>query len=170
MMKRFITQKGSFCRLSRPVPPVEQKPLSNRYASENSRNQSKSINVISDNCWPAKTIHVGPILGRNIMGAKVLITALFGPPIFRNFGLYFGGEISETFLRTDVYLRQSRHRVLCAQWFLGRFPRNPHSIAEILGGLGVWCVNKSELTMLDRRGGSKDCESYQHYSEPHRLK
>ncbi len=40
-----------------------------------------------------------------------------------------------------LHLRQSRHRVLCAQWFMGLFPRKPRSIAETLGGLGLWCVN-----------------------------
>ncbi len=37
-------------------------------------------------------------------------------------------------------LRESRHRTLCAQWLMGRFPRNPHLNEEMLGGLGVWCV------------------------------
>ncbi len=39
-----------------------------------------------------------------------------------------------------LHLRESRHRTLCVQWFVERFPRNPHLTEEMLGGLGVWCV------------------------------
>ncbi len=58
-----------------------------------------------------------------------------------------------------LHLRQSRHRVLCAQWFMGRFPKKPP-----LDSRNAWRtrrllrqhVKESEQTMLDRRGGSKD--------------
>ncbi len=37
-------------------------------------------------------------------------------------------------------LRECRHRILCVQWFVGRFPSNANSTQEILGGIGAWCV------------------------------
>ncbi len=54
----------------------------------------------------------------------------------------------------------------------GAFPKKPpldSRIAWRTRRLVRQHVKESEQTMLDRRGGSKDCESYQHYSEPHRL-
>ncbi len=54
-------------------------------------------------------------------------------------------------------LAQNRHRNLCAQWVLGRFPRNPVVTVQELGQVGAWCVKtlKQILTKIEHGGREK---------------